>query len=192
GIAHVAPDGRWLRVNGTLCRILGYPADELLTKLLRDVTYPDDLASDLARLQLVREGKIDSYDIEKRLLRKDGTIIWARKTAGCVRKDDGSIDYFVSVIEDISARKQAEEELRENEERFRSSLLHCPLPILLFDDREQILAISQSWLAQSGYLREELRRVEDWTIQAYGERSGEVLEQIREIMIVSTEPAEVR
>jgi PAS domain S-box-containing protein len=188
GIAHMAPDGTWLRINGTLCRILGYPADEALTKSLQDVTYPDDLAADLARMQLVREGKIDSYDAEKRLVRKDGTIIWARKSAGCVRKDDGSIDYFVSVIEDISTRKQAENELRENEERFRSSLLHCPLPILLFDDREQILAVSQSWLQQSGYLREELRRLEDWTIRAYGERSAEVLGQIRQIIMISTEP----
>jgi PAS domain S-box-containing protein len=188
GIAHMAPDGTWLRINGALCRILGYPADEALTKSLQDVTYPDDLAADLARMQLVREGKVDSYDAEKRLVRKDGTVIWARKTAGCVRKDDGSIDYFVSVIEDISTRKRAEMELRENEERFRSSLLHCPLPILLFDDREQILAISQSWLQQSGYLREELRRLEDWTFRAYGERSGEVLGQIRQIIMISTEP----
>jgi PAS domain S-box-containing protein len=188
GIAHIAPDGGCLRVNGALCRILGYPANELLTKSLHDVTYPDDVASDSARLQLVHEGKIDSYDSEKRLLRKDGTIIWARTAAGCVRKNDGSLDYYVCVIEDISARKQAEEQLRENEERFRSSLLHCPLPILLFDDREQILAISQSWLAQSGYLREELRRVEDWTIQAYRERSGKVLEKIRQLIITSTEP----
>jgi PAS domain S-box-containing protein len=191
GIAHIAPEGVWLRVNGTLCRILGYQADELLTKSLQDVTYPDDLAADLARIQLVREGKIDTYEIEKRLLRKDGAIIWSRKTFGCVRKDDGSIDYFVSVIEDISARKQAEKELRENEERFRSSLLQSPLPILLFDDREQILVASQSWLEQSGYLREELRRVEDWTTRAYGEHSGEVLERIRQVIIMSTEP-EVR
>jgi PAS domain S-box-containing protein len=191
GIAHIAADGVWLRVNGTLCRILGYPADELLTKSLQDVTYPDDLAADLARVQLVREGKIDSYEIEKRLLRKDGVIIWSRKTFGCVRKDDGSIDYFISVIEDISARKQAEKELRESEERFRSSLLHSPLPILMFDDREQILVISQSWLEQSGYLREELRRVEDWTTRAYGENAGEVLERIRHVIVLSTEP-EVR
>src|SRR5262249_9516893 len=99
-----------------------------------------------------------------------------------------SVDYFVSMIEDISARKQAERELRDNEERFRSSLLHCPLPILLFDDREQILAISQSWLEQSGYSIDELRRLEDWTIRAYGERSGETLEQLRQIIIISTEP----
>jgi PAS domain S-box-containing protein len=191
GIGHIAPDGRWLRVNAAVCRILRYRVDELLAKSFQDVTYPDDLAADLAQVELMREGKIDSYDADKRYLRKDGAVIWARKTVGCVRKGDGSIDYFVSVIEDISARKQAEKELRENEEHFRSSLLHCPLPILLFDDREQILAISQSWLEQSGYLREELRRLEDWTIRAHGARSGETLEQIRRIIIISTEP-EVR
>src|SRR5262249_25502623 len=119
GIAHVASDGRLLRVNGTLCRILGYPVDELHTKSFQDVIYPDDLTGDLGRLQLVREGKIDSYDAEARYLRKDGAIIWVRKTVGCVRKGDRSIDYFVSVIIDISARKQAEKESRENEERFR-------------------------------------------------------------------------
>src|SRR5712675_3156657 len=188
GIAHIGPDGRWLRVNRALCRILGYPVDELLTKSFRDVTHPDDLASDLAKFELVREGKIDSYEVEKRDLRKDGAIIWCRKTVGCIRKGDGSIDYFVSVIEDISARKQAEKQLRESEERFRSSLLLSPLPISLFDDREQILAISQSWLEQSGYLREELPRLEDWTSRAYGERSGEVLEQMRQIIVISTEP----
>jgi PAS domain S-box-containing protein len=188
GIAHIAPDGRWLRVNGPLCRILGYRVDELLTKSFQDVAYPDDLAADLAQVELIREGKIDSYDAEARYFRKDGAIIWGRKTVGCVRKGDGSIDYFVSVIEDISARKQAEKELRENEERFRSSLLHSPLPISLFDDRERILAISQSWLEQTGYSREELPRLEDWTIRAYGERSGEVLERLRQIIIVSTEP----
>jgi PAS domain S-box-containing protein len=191
GIAHVAPDGRWLRVNEALCRILGYAVDELLTKSFQDVTYPDDLAADLAQVELIREGKIDSYDAEARYLRKDGAIIWGRKTVGCVRKGDRSIDYFVTVIEDISAHKKAERELRENEERFRSSLLHSPLPMLLFDDREQILAISQSWIAQSGYLREELPRLEDWTVRACGERSGEVLEQIRQTIIISTEP-EVR
>jgi PAS domain S-box-containing protein len=188
GVAHIAPDGRWLRVNGALCRILGYPADELLSKSFQDLTYPDDLAAELVQVELMGEGRIDSYNLEKRYLRKNGAIIWARKTVSCVRKGDGSIDYFVSVIEDISAHKQAEKELRENEERFRCSLLHSPLPISLFDDREQILAISQSWLEQSGYLREELPRLEDWMSRAYGQRSAELLERLRQIIIISTEP----
>lgn len=176
------------RANKALSRILGYPVNELVTTSIKDVTYPADLDVDLVRLRRVREGKIDSYDTEKRYVRKDGTVIWCRKTEGCVRKNDGSIDYFVSVIEDISARKQAEKELRKNEERFRSSLLYCPLPILLFDDHEKILAISESWVEQSGYLREELRRVEDWVMRAYPERQGEMLQEIRQTIITSTEP----
>jgi PAS domain S-box-containing protein len=132
------------------------------------------------------DGKVDRYDADKRYLRKNGAIVWGRLTVSCVRKSDGSIDYFVTVVEDITARKQAEEELRKSEERFRSSLLQSPLPVLLCDDRAQILAVSQSWLEKTGYSREELRRIEDWTTRAYGERSDEVLEHMRRI--VSSEP----
>jgi PAS domain S-box-containing protein len=183
GIAHAAPDGRWLRVNDALCRIFGYPVDELVAKTFQDITHPDDLKAEVAQVELMREGKIDSYDMDKRYLRKDGAIVWGRKTVGCVRKSDGSIDYFVNVVEDVTARKRIEEELRKSEERFRSSLLHSPLPILLFDDREEILALSQSWLDQTGYSREELRRIEDWMARAYAdERSGEALEHTRQII----------
>jgi PAS domain S-box-containing protein len=184
GIAHVAPDGRWLR--RALCRITGYSADELVNKSFQDITHPDDLASELPYVAQMLDGKINSYQIDKRYLRNNGAIVWVSLTVGCVRKSDGSIDYFVKVVEDISARRGAEEELRESEGRFRASLVGSPLPIALFDDREQILGISQSWLEQSGYSREELRRIEDWTTRAYGERSGEVLEYIRRIM--PTEP----
>jgi PAS domain S-box-containing protein len=185
GIAHLGPDLRWLRTNEALCRILGYPVDELVTKSLQDITHPDDLAANLALVERMRAGMIDSYDMDKRYLRKDGSIIWGRLTVGRVRKSDGSNE-FVSVVEDITRRKHAEEELRKSEERFRSSLIHSPLPILLFDDGEEILAISQSWLEGSGYSREELRRIEDWATRAYGSRSGNVLEQIRKV--IWTEP----
>ncbi len=186
GIAHFDPDFRWLRVNEALCRILGYRADELVTKSLEDINHPDDLRTCLTHVERMRDREIDSFGMDKRYRRKDGSMVWIRLTNGCARKSDGSVDYFVCLFEDISARKHAEEELRKSEERFRSSLLHAPLPILLFDDQEQILAISQSWLAASSYSREELRRIEDWTTRACGERSGEVLEQVREI--ISTEP----
>jgi PAS domain S-box-containing protein len=186
GIAHLAPDLRLLRANKALCRILGYPVGELVTKSLQDITHADDLSADHARIEQMRDGKLESYDMDKRYLRKDGAIVWTRLTVGCVRKNDGFVDYFVSVVEDISARKQAEDELRKSEERFKSSVLHSPLPILLFDDGEQILAISQSWLEETGYSREELRRIKDWTARAYGDRSGEVLEQMREM--ISAEP----
>ncbi len=130
GIAHTAPDGRWLRVNGAMCRIVGYPVDELLTKTFQGITHPDDLAAEAAQVELMRDGKIGSYHVEKRYLRKDGSIVWARKTVGCVRKGDGSIDYFVNVIEDISAGKAREEQVqflvREVNHRVKNMLRVCP------------------------------------------------------------------
>jgi PAS domain S-box-containing protein len=105
GIVHLAADHTFLRVNEAACRIVGYSADELKTiKSFRDITHPDHLAASVGRFELIRDGKIDRYDAEKRYLRKDGTTVWARLTVRCVRKSDGSIDYIIVVIEDISAR----------------------------------------------------------------------------------------
>src|SRR5215470_17109077 len=98
GMAHVGPDGRWLRVNEALCRILGYPPEELTAKSFQDVTYPDDIAASVARVEQMRDGTIDRYDADKRYLRKDSTIVWARLTVSCVRKNDGAIDYLVTVV----------------------------------------------------------------------------------------------
>jgi PAS domain S-box-containing protein len=86
----------------------------------------------------------------------------------------------------INEKVEARRALADSEERFRSSLLHSPLPVLSFDDQERILALSDTWLDQTGYSREELRRIADWTARAFGERSGEVLERLRQI--ISTEP----
>ena len=187
GIAHVSSDFRWLRANRALCRILGWPIDELLTKSLRDISHPHDLEVDLAYVEQIRAGKIDSYDMDKRYLRKDGAIVWGRLTVGCVRKADGSIDYFVAVVEDITARKRAEEELVKSEERFRSSILRSPVPAVLYDDRQQILATSESWLKAAGVVSAaEFQRVEDWTKYFFGERSDEMLKLSRET--IATEP----
>jgi PAS domain S-box-containing protein len=83
-------------------------------------------------------------------------------------------------------RFETEQGLRASEERFRSSLLHSPVPILLFDDREQILAVSQSWVEGSGYSREALRRIEDWITRACGGHSRQMLEHFRQM--ISTDP----
>jgi PAS domain S-box-containing protein len=109
GIAHLAPDLRFLRANEAICYILGYPVDELITKSLQDITHPDDVAAQLAHFEQIRQGKRDSYVSEKRYLRKDGTIVWGKVTVSSVRKSGGSIDYFVCVTQDISAGKRIQE-----------------------------------------------------------------------------------
>jgi PAS domain S-box-containing protein len=109
-----------------MSRILGWPADELVTKSFQEITHPDDLAVELADLEQLRDGTIDSYSADKRYLRKDGTIVWTRRTVSGVRGSDGSFDYLVSMIEDISARKRAEEQvhllMREANHRARNLL----------------------------------------------------------------------
>ena len=145
GIAHVAPDGRWLRVNEALCRILGYLADELITRSFQDITHSDDLAADLAEVKGILDGKIDSYGMDKRYLRKDGSVVWARLTVGAVRKSDGSVDYLVNVVEDISARKQAERALQTSKERLQFALDAAQLGSWQYDPLHRVF----SWDARS-------------------------------------------
>ena len=108
GMAQVAPDGTWLNVNERLCQIVGYAAEELLSGAFQDITHPDDLAADLANVQRMLDGQCDSYSMEKRYICKDGSARWVNLTVGCERKADGAIDYFISAVEDIAARKSAE------------------------------------------------------------------------------------
>lgn len=116
GIAHVAPDGGWLRVNARLCEIVGYAPDELVDSTFQDITHPDDLDADLALLDRLASGEIDRYSIDKRYLRKDGSTIWIELTVACARRQDGTPDHFISTVQDISARKAAEARLRESEQ----------------------------------------------------------------------------
>jgi PAS domain S-box-containing protein len=119
GIAHVAPDGRWLRVNQKLCDIVGYTHQELVAGRFQDITHPDDLAGDLHLTNQLLAGEIAMFDLEKRYFRRDGTIVWVNLTASLVRESDGTPRYFISVIEDISARKRTEQALRDSEESVR-------------------------------------------------------------------------
>ncbi|MFZ1643529.1 MAG: PAS domain S-box protein [Candidatus Contendobacter sp.] len=111
GIGHVGLDGRWLRVNRKLCEIVGYNREELLARTFQDITYPDDLDIDLAYVRQMLAGEIDIYSMEKRYRRKDGSLVWINLTVTLVRKADGALDYFISVVDDIQRRKQAEDEI---------------------------------------------------------------------------------
>lgn len=112
GIAQVAMGGALVRVNRRLAEILGYPPEELLGKRFVDITHPDDIAENLAHSQKMRAGEIDEFAMEKRYVRKDGSIVWANLNVRCVRDSTGAIAYFVSVVEDISARKQAQDRVQ--------------------------------------------------------------------------------
>jgi PAS domain S-box-containing protein len=108
GIALLAPDGHWLRVNHKLCEIVGYSEAQLLALTFQDLTHPKDLQTDLDQVGQLLAGAITNYRMEKRYIRSDGSQVWINLTVALVRKADGTPDYFISVVEDIQARKQAE------------------------------------------------------------------------------------
>jgi diguanylate cyclase (GGDEF)-like protein/PAS domain S-box-containing protein len=109
-IAHVAPDGTWLRVNRKFCTITGYSARELSRLTFGDITHPGDLDADWAQASALLQGKIATYSMEKRYVRKDGDCVWVNLTVSLACSEDGKPEYFISVAEDISARKRAEEQ----------------------------------------------------------------------------------
>jgi PAS domain S-box-containing protein len=179
GIAHLSSNLRWLRANEALCRIIGWPINELVTNSLQDITHPADFEAELAHIQQMRAGEIEKYAMEKRYLRKDRGFVWTQLTVSCVRKSDRSIDYFVGVVEDISAQKQAEEQvdllMREARHRTKNILglvqavarqTAASEPeefVERFTERIQALAANQDLLVESGWQGadvEELVRVQ--------------------------------
>ena len=100
GIALVAPDGRWLRVNPRAAQIVGYSVEELLQMRFQEVTHPDDLAVDEAQIRDLLADRITQYALEKRYRRKDGRSVWVNLSVALLRTAEGEPDYFVSVIED--------------------------------------------------------------------------------------------
>jgi PAS domain S-box-containing protein len=108
GVAHVSPEGRWMRVNRKLCEILGYTEEEILRLTFQEITHRDDLAIDLAETEKVRTGELPTFSMEKRYIRKDKSIVWANLTVSAARDSSGRMKHFISVIEDITERREAE------------------------------------------------------------------------------------
>ena len=118
GVAVGSPEGRFLRVNETLCRMLGYEAGELLDRSFQDITHPDDKqASGDFYQELLTTSQSRVY--EKRYLRKDGSTLWVRITGTFLRDKSGSPQCSVALIYDITELKLAEEALKASETRFR-------------------------------------------------------------------------
>jgi PAS domain S-box-containing protein len=109
GFAVTSSEMRLLAINDEYCRILGYPREELLQKTWAQLTYSEDLNANTALFEETLVGKTDAYTLNKRMVRKDGKVIHATISARCVRHPDGTPDYFVSLLLDITEREQAVE-----------------------------------------------------------------------------------
>ncbi len=156
GMAMVGPDGRFMQVNRSLCGIVGYSEDELLELDFQTITHIDDLELDLEYVRKMLSGEITYYQMEKHYVHRDGQIVPVLLCVSLVRDDEGLPLYFISQIQNITERKQAEESLRDSDERYRLLFNRNPLPSWVFDlETLQFLNVNDAAIEHYGYSREE-------------------------------------
>ena len=112
GIAISSPGTRWTEVNDRLCEMLGYTREELTSLSWPDVTHPDDVEPNLVPFARVVSGESDGYTLDKRFLRKDGTVVWASLAVRAIRTPDGSLDSLCTIIQDVTERHDAEQRVK--------------------------------------------------------------------------------
>ncbi|MTK11551.1 MAG: PAS domain S-box protein [Clostridiaceae bacterium] len=150
GIAEVSPDGIFSMINKPFCKITGYSEEELKEKSFKDITYPEDIDADLNYVNDLLADKIDGYNMEKRYIRKDGSVIWVNLTVSLVR-DNKRPKYFVSVINDITDNKKNEIELKKQAQ----AVFYCPVSIVVTDKNGIIEYVNPAFEIISGYKKEE-------------------------------------
>src|SRR5579871_445660 len=157
GMAITSPSKGILEVNDEICRTLGYARSDLLRMSWTALTHPDDLAADLAKFSQVLTGVIDGYTMDKRFIRHDGQIIYATISVKCVRTLDGSIDYLVALLQDVTERKLAEaaldagrQALAQSEERLRLTLQSSGVAVWNWEIASNVVTGDENCAVQFG------------------------------------------
>jgi PAS domain S-box-containing protein len=149
GMALVGLDGRLVKVNGVFCDIIGYPAKEARTLDFQTITHPDDLGADMAFLTRLLAGEIKRYQMEKRYIRKDGAVIWARLSVSLVRGENGAPKHLIGQIQDLTDQRAIEN-------RYRLMAQNATDIIVTSDMRGLATFVSPACEAVTGYAPEDI------------------------------------
>ncbi|OOG57938.1 GGDEF and EAL domain-containing protein [Rhodanobacter sp. C03] len=155
GMALVAPEGMWLRINAAFCTMIGYREDELLQLTTRDITHPDDLAySDLLHARMLEE-RVESCHLEKRYMHKNGSVVHVQLSVSLVRSDDDAPRYFVVQIQDISQRKAFEDALHRERELAEVTLRSIGDAVITTDVQLRVTSLNPIAEAMTGWASDE-------------------------------------
>jgi PAS domain S-box-containing protein len=150
-ISEVDANGRLMRVNETVCAITGYSREELLKLTVFDVTHPDDRELDRDAYSSQASGDRNRYTVEKRLVCKDGRVIWVSIDSAAVRDSAGRFLYGIRVMQDITERKRVDEILRQSERRHRQLIEALPTAIYTTDAQGRMTYYNQAAVDLWGY-----------------------------------------
>jgi PAS domain S-box-containing protein len=165
GAAQVSPEGRYVRVNQKYCEMLGYSEQELLHRTVLDVTHPDDREASAVKLtSSFNAGKPEEYSVEKRYIRKDGEIVWALVKWRILRDENGKPIHTVANVEDITARRQAEDALKAREAQLRAIMDNSSAFIFVKDVEGRYLKINRWYELVGGISEAEVRGKTDYVL----------------------------
>jgi PAS domain S-box-containing protein len=151
GMTLVSPEGRFLQVNQALCDLVGYSDTELLATDFQTITHPDDLDIDLEYVRQMLAGEMTTYQMEKRYIHKCGQVVWIVLSVSLVRSHLGQPLYFISQIQNITARKHTEQALRDNEERLQLALEASGDGLWDWNISSGKVYLSPQWIKMLGY-----------------------------------------
>ena len=155
-ISSVADGGRIVEANPAYQRMTGYSAAELRERTIFDLTHPEDLEINRQLYAEMRAGRRSSYQLEKRFVRKDGSVFWGRLTAHPLRDAGGQADQHIGLVEDVSEHRRALEALQESSERLQAVLNAALDGIVLIDPAGTVRLVNPSVQRMFGYPPEEL------------------------------------
>ncbi|RMA62206.1 diguanylate cyclase/phosphodiesterase with PAS/PAC and Chase sensor(s) [Acidovorax sp. 100] len=168
GVAQVdSATGQFVRVNQRYADILGYSPEEMVGMTFQSLTHPDDLAADMAQVRRLQSGDVPEYRLEKRYIHKDGHEVWGDLTVSSMWASGSAPGHHIAVVQDITARKRMEEDLRANEQRLRSILERLPMGLCLVQDDGLISFRNQRYVQICGYTQEEVPDTDTWWQRAY-------------------------
>jgi len=151
GMALSDENSRFIKANSAFCGMLGYTEPELARMSFRDITHPDHLSHDVNMVRKVRDGEMLFYKTDKRYIKKTGDIIWGSLTLSAIRKPDGTIRYFLAMIEDITEKRTIEEALKESEKKYRSIFENSIEGIFQSTPQGRYISINPALARMCGY-----------------------------------------
>jgi diguanylate cyclase (GGDEF)-like protein/PAS domain S-box-containing protein len=146
GMAVASQDKIWIEVNNRLCEMLGYSREELIGMTWVKITHKEDLAEQEIKFNKILKGEADEYEMDKRFIHHDGHIVYIHWASRCIRLDNGAIDYFAVMIEDITDRKASDAKLLESEARMRAIIENEPECIKIIDANGVLLDMNPAGL----------------------------------------------